>query len=196
MLVRTLDTWRQYSLVYFRWRCERTPLMMVLLSFGMAAATGLAAQVRIPLANTPVPVTAQVFAVLVAGVLLGGRYGSLSQILYIGLGAAGVPWFTGGGMLPHTAGYLIGFVPAAFLVGTLSERYIHARRFLPQVGVMFAAVVVIYACGAPWFALIMHKGLHATLAMAVVPFIGFDIVKALAAAGLASSLLPRRVYRE
>lgn len=194
MLVRTLDTWRQYSFAYFKWRCERTPMAMLLLSFGMAAITGLAAQVRLPLANTPVPVTAQVFAVLVSGILLGGRYGGLSQILYVGLGAAGIPWFTGSGI--HTVGYLVGFVPAAFLVGALSDRYVRARQLVPQVGVMLAAVFVIYTCGALWFAAVMRTGVGDTLAMAVVPFIGFDLVKAVAAAGIASSFLPRRQYRQ
>jgi biotin transport system substrate-specific component len=196
VVVRTFDTWRQYSFIYFKWRCERTPLVMLLLSFGMAAVTGLAAQVRIPLAHTPVPVTGQVFAVLISGILLGGRYAGFSQILYVGLGAAGVPWFTAGGLLPHTVGYLIGFVPAAFLVGVLSDRYVRARLLLPQAGVMLGGVLVIYLCGALWFAVLMHTGLAETLALAVVPFIGFDLLKAFAAAGLASSVLPRRTYRD
>jgi len=165
---------------------------MVMLSLGMAVLTGIAAQVRIPLPNTPVPVTAQVFAVLVSGILLGGGYGALSQAMYLALGVAGVPWFTGN---PVTVGYIIGFVPAAFLVGTLTDRWVPARRVLPLAGIMLAAVLVIYASGALWFAAVTRAGLRETLLMAVVPFIGFDAVKALAAAGIASSLLPRREYR-
>jgi biotin transport system substrate-specific component len=169
---------------------------MVMLSLGMAALTGLAAQVRVPLLNTPVPVTAQVFAVLVSGVLLGGGYGALSQVIYIGLGFAGLPWFSGGaaGFLPATGGYILGFVPAAILVGYLSDRFVGARSLVPQVGVMLAGVAVIYLSGAAQFSLMMGTGFGETLSMAVLPFIAFDILKAVAAAGVASSILPRRDY--
>jgi biotin transport system substrate-specific component len=170
---------------------------MLMLSVGMAALTGLAAQVRIPLVDTPVPVTGQVFAVLVSGVLLGGGYGALSQVIYVCLGFAGLPWFSGGaaGFLPATGGYILGFVPAALLVGVLSDRFIRARSLLPQVGVMLAGVAVIYLCGAVQFSIVMKAGPWETLSLTVWRFIPFDILKAAAAAGVASSILPRRNYR-
>lgn len=195
--VRTFGAWRQQSLAYFEWRITRSAAVMAALSLGMAAVTGLAAQIRIPLPNTPVPVTGQVLAVLLSGMLLGSRYGALSQILYVSLGWAGVPWFSGwqAGFVAVTGGYLIGFVPAAYLVGALSDRHVRARDLFPQIGIMATATLIIYLCGALQFALVMGTSLRETFAMAVWPFVGPDLVKAAVAAGIASAFLPRMEYR-
>jgi len=164
------------------------------LCLGMACATGVLAQMRVPLAFTPVPVTGQVFAVLLAGALLGKHYGGLSQLFYVGLGAAGVRWFAAAGSgLPFgpTGGYLIGFVPAAILVGWLTDGSARLRTFPGQVLLMVAGVAIIYSCGAIQFAVVMRTGLRATLTGAVLPFIGLDVAKAAAAAAVASLLLPK-----
>ena len=65
----------------------------ILMSLMMACLTGIMAQLIIPLPWTPVPITAQTFAVLCSGLLLGKKYGCLSQVLYVVLGIAFVPWF-------------------------------------------------------------------------------------------------------
>jgi biotin transport system substrate-specific component len=112
--------WDLACLRFFVWRHRSTVAKKIALCFAAAAFTGLAAQIRVPLASTPVPVTGQVFAVLLSGVFLGRRYGALSQVIYVSLGAAGVPWFAGwtsGALLGLTGGYLVGFIPAAALVG-------------------------------------------------------------------------------
>ncbi len=161
----------------------------------LAALTGLAAQVRIPLPYTPVPLTGQTFVVLLSGVVLGGVWGAASQILYVGLGAVGMPWFAGGVAvqpLGPTAGYLLGFIVAAALVGRVIERFSATRRFLPQLAMMFGGMTVIHLCGAVGFLALTGASLSATIRMAVLPFVLADAGKAIAAAAVARALLPAK----
>ncbi|MCX8037360.1 MAG: biotin transporter BioY [Candidatus Sumerlaeia bacterium] len=158
----------------------------------MAALTGLAAQVRIPLPYTPVPLTGQTFVVLLSGVVLGGAWGAASQILYVGLGAVGMPWFAGGVAvqpLGPTAGYLLGFIVAAMLVGRVLERFPAMRRFFPQLALMFVGMGVIHLFGAIGFLVLTGAGLSATVQMAVLPFVLADAGKAVAAAMVGRTLL-------
>ena len=74
---------------------ESSTVTKIIMSFMMACITGLMAQIIIPLPWTPVPITAQTFAVLCSGLFLGRKYGCLSQVLYIVLGIAFVPWCGG-----------------------------------------------------------------------------------------------------
>ncbi|MHC5035284.1 MAG: biotin transporter BioY, partial [Planctomycetota bacterium] len=143
----------------FSWRRELSVLAKVALAFEMAAITGLLAQVRIPI--SPVPITGQTFAVLLAGVMLGGLYGGLSQVIYVGLGAAGLPWFAGfsggfGILTGVTGGYLAGFIAAAGLIGFVCDRCPRARRFWPQLALMAVASVIIYAFGAFCLSRVIH----------------------------------------
>jgi biotin transport system substrate-specific component len=177
---------------YFDWFTSTSWVARIGLSFAMAFVTGIAAQVRIPLWFTPVPVTAQVFTVLLAGVLLGSLHGGMSMLLYLILGYAGIPWFTNaatGLPLGPTSGYLIGFIPAAFIIGYLLRlRYTH--NIVTLILIMISAVGIIYLFGAIHFALFMKTGITTTLVMAVLPFIPFDIAKALLAAVCARAVMP------
>lgn len=194
------DRYKYWRYSAFRWRSQLSVAQKIGLALGMAGLTGLLAQARIPLWFTPIPLTGQVFAVLLSGVLLGAGYGSLSQALYVGLGACGVPWYQGwtGGLayLSHTPtlGYLIGFIVAALVIGWLTERYIGARKFLPQLGIMIVGAAIILALGAAYFSAMMHTGAAETIRLAVVPFIPLDIAKAAAAAGISTTLLPKASY--
>jgi len=94
---------------------------------GFALLTAGAAQIVIPLGFTPVPITGQTFAVLLAGGVLGAFRGAASQILYVALGAIGLPFYSGGTggwevVTEATADYLVGLVVAAFVIGALAER--------------------------------------------------------------------------
>lgn len=153
-----------------------------------AGLTALAAQWRIPLPFTPVPITGQTFAVLLAGAALGGRLGATSQLLYLAAGAVGLPVFTeaSGGpdtFLGPTAGYLVGFVVAAAVVGRLAEAR-RDRRVLTATASFVAGTAVIYAFGVA--GLVVNTGMPVAEAFAkgVVPFLVGDAVKA-AVAGLA-----------
>jgi len=104
----------------FRWRYDLSIPKKLSLALGMAALTGLLAQVRIPLPWTPIPITGQTFAVLLAGVLLGRRWGGIGMAIFAGLGFAGLPWFSGWESgLGATRGYIIGLSRRLFSWVTL-----------------------------------------------------------------------------
>ena len=170
--------------------------LMILLSLCGACATGLLAQVRIPLPFTPVPVTGQVLAVLICGSLLGAGYGVLSQVMYFSLGAAGLPWFAGGtagiGVLTGaTGGYLIGFAPAALFLGTCTDYWPAARTLSGQVFFMLGAIAILYFFGVLHLALALGLGFPRALAVGVAPFILVDVIKAFLAATFTTAVLPR-----
>lgn len=184
---------------YYEWLHDLAWTKKILLALLAAVVTGIAAQIRIPLGFTPVPITGQVFAVLLCGVILGNVYGGLSMILYMAIGFVGVPWFSGaasGLPIGPTTGYIIGFVPAAFFIGLVTQRYKQTHSFVFLVGLMMVAVSIIYICGAVHFALFMKTNLKTTLCMAVLPFLPVDLIKALFAACTARILLPKNQIGE
>jgi len=163
----------------------------------MACVTGLLAQARIPLGFTPVPITGQNFAVLASGVMLGPWFGALSMLLYIAIGACGMPWFQDGhgGMqyLIHspTLGYLAGFLVVALLIGRLTEKHLSLRGFWGQLWLMLTGMFIILAMGAFYLSLDLHKGFNDTMIMGVLPFVIGDILKAALVAGVATAILPK-----
>lgn len=116
-----------------------------------AGLTGLAAQVSIHTSISPVPFTLQTAAVLVTGAALGSVRGLLSMLLYLIAGTAGVPWFSdhSHGFSGPSAGYLIGFVLAAGVVGELARRGAD-RHVLTTVLLMVAGNIVLYVPGVLW----------------------------------------------
>ena len=152
------------------------------------AFTALTARITIPLPFTPVPITLQVMAVLLAGLVLGPKAGASSQFAYLAAIAAGLPLDARGlgpaALTGPTAGYLLGFVPAAFVTGWLAEKLSSSRssRFLAA----SAGVIVIYAVGTAWLAPIVG-GLRPAWTLGVAPFILIDLGKALVAMAFAES---------
>lgn len=162
---------------------------------GASVCIGLAAQVAVPLPFTPVPLTLQTLAVLLAGAALGSRRGALAVLLLIAEGAAGLPVFSGWRAgLPHllgpTGGYLLGFVAAAYVTGLLAERG-WDRRPLTAAAAMVVGNVVIYIVGICWLAAFV--GARRVLALGVFPFLAGDLVKV--AAGTALLPLAWRLAR-
>ncbi|MCS7313753.1 MAG: biotin transporter BioY, partial [Acidobacteria bacterium] len=146
--------------------------------------TALMAQVAIPLPFTPVPITGQTLAVLLVGATLGARRGALSMVVYLAEGLAGLPVFAGGTagigrLLGPTGGYLIGFVPAAHIVGWLTERGWDRR---PQTAVLMMVMGhgVIYIFGLSWLS--QFVGLAHVLPTGLYPFIPGDLLKVFLAA--------------
>ena len=190
----------------FRWRYEISIPKKLALAVGIACLTGLMAQVRFPLPWSPVPVTGQTFAVLLAGVLLGRWWGGISLGMYAGLGAIGLPWFAGWGsglgyLAGPTGGYIIGFILAALFLGHFTDKYIRSRSFLSMLGLMlFANFVLIYVPGLLQLGLWVNlvKGEPATftslLMMGAIPFIAGDITKAVLAAAIARGVTPKSAY--
>lgn len=162
------------------------------LVIGFALLTAAAAQVVIPLGFTPVPITGQTFAVLLTGAALGAKRGALSQGLYVSLGALGLPFYADGAggweaATGATAGYLIGFVVAAALIGRLAEQR-HDRTVLAAAPMFLLGTVAIYSLGASWLALSLDLPLTAAagepsaVAFGVAPFLVGDVIKAAIAA--------------
>lgn len=155
---------------------------------GAVLLTAAAAQISFVLPWTPVPVTGQTFAVLLTSAALGMRLGTASQLLYIGLGAIGLPFYAdaqGGWTAASgaTAGYLIGFVLAAALIGRLAEDH-HDQALITSIPAMLAGTAVIYACGATWLAHSLNVSAAKAVELGVAPFLIGDTVKLVAAGAL------------
>lgn len=149
------------------------------------ALTALSAQFRFYL-NSPAPYTLQVMVVLLSGMILGARDGAFAQIAYIALIGAGAPIASGavGGMsvlTGVTAGYIIGFIPAAWVAGYLVEH--GATRAWQRFLAGLVGVSIIYACGLPVMKLVLGVDWATAWTLSVAPFIAFDVVKAIIAAG-------------
>lgn len=149
----------------------------------------LSAKIEIPF--QPVPLTLQTLAVLTLGIAYGWRLGGATLLLYLAVGALGLPVFAGawdeGAGWQHlagpTAGYLAGFVAAALLCGWLAQRGWDRHLLLAAVA-MLLGNVVIYALGVAWLA--VQIGLEGALTHGLWPFLLGDAVKI----ALGASLLP------
>jgi biotin transport system substrate-specific component len=189
----------------FSWCDSLSITGKITLALGMALVTGLLAQVRVPLPWTPVPVTGQTFAVLLAGLLLGRRWGGLSQAFYVVLGVAGVPWFAGwsGGsavLVGPTGGYLIGFVLAALFVGRYSDTCLRGRKFVHLFALLFFAnFALIHLPGLVnlrmWYALAggSETSFRTLFLAGTLPFVLGDILKVGAAASIGAAMAPARI---
>jgi biotin transport system substrate-specific component len=143
------------------------------------------AQIEILLPFTPVPITGQTFGVLLVGAVLGSKRGAAALILYIMEGAFGLPFFAGGAsgvgiLVGATAGYLVGFVIAAYVVGLLAERGLE-RNVRTSLIPFFVGTLVIYLCGVAWLSVILG-GVGKAIAAGVLPFLVGDAIKLVAAA--------------
>jgi len=161
---------------------------------GFALLTALAAQVKFHLGFTPVPITGQTFAVLLAGGTLGMSRGAASQALYWAMGLIGLPFFAGGdggweSGTGATMGYLAGFIVASALVGYMAERRAD-RNVITSLAAMTMGSVVIYAMGALWLAfdlgIPVADGDDSALALGVTPFLAGDVLKV----AIASAVTP------
>lgn len=145
---------------------------------------------------TVIPFTLQTFAVFLAVCVLGGKRGTLSVIVFVLLGAIGVPVFAGftGGLgiiMGNTGGYIIGFIFAGLLMW-LVER-IFGRKMWVQAVSMLLGMVTYYVFGTIWFMIVYMRttgpvGLSAVLGWCVIPFIVPDLIKAALALFLGNTL--------
>jgi biotin transport system substrate-specific component len=169
----------------------RSRVSTVLVVVAGAGLTALAAQWRIDLPFTPVPITGQTFAVLLTGAALGMNLGAASQMLYVAAGAVGLPIYAGGAAgweearAAGTTGYLIGFIVAAAVIGYMAERR-QDRTFPTMFTAFILGTAIIYAFGVAGLMLTFDMSLNEAIVAGIVPFVVGDLVKA-AAAGL---LLP------
>ena len=163
------------------------PIARALLVVGFALMTWVAAKVSVPLPMTPVPGTLQTLAVLLAGAVLGARAGAVSQASYIFMGMAGLPVFAlpGSGplyLLGPTGGYLVGFIAAAFVVGSVIKKT-GGREVLPAALAFLLGAATIHTCGLAWLSVVLGDP-AAALRAGVLPFVLFDLAKVVAATGI------------
>jgi biotin transporter BioY len=155
----------------------------ILLVLSFTLLTAVSAKLKIEIG--PVPITGQTFAVLLSGALLGSKRGALSQIFYLLGGLAGIPWFARGGgigyLMSPTFGYIIGFVFAAFVVGSLCERGFD-RKVESAILAMLIGNILIYLTGLLW--LVRFVGWKKVLTVGLYPFIIGDTIKLLVAASI------------
>jgi biotin transport system substrate-specific component len=151
---------------------------VILVALG-TALLALSAKINLPLPY--VPMTLQTLVVLMVGAAYGWRLGSATVIAYLAEGAIGLPVFAGpvGGLAPllgPTAGYLAGFVAAAFITGWLSER--GWDRSVPRLFVaMGFGHIVILAAGFAWLAFGMKFGVEKAWLVGIVPFVAASVIK-------------------
>ncbi len=158
--------------------------------FGAATAAGAYIIVPVP----PVPVTLQTLFLSLAGVLLGARLAAMSQIVYVLIGAMGLPVFAGGKaglgiLIGPTGGYLVGFIAGAYVIGKLVE-------LRPSAGMiwffssMAAGTLIIYLFGVAQLCVVAQLSISKAVVVGVLPFIPGDAVKILLAAFACRKLRP------
>ncbi|WP_251551450.1 biotin transporter BioY [Neobacillus muris] len=169
-------------------------LKMWIFSALFAAIIGILAQVTIPLPL--VPITGQTLAVGLAATILGSRYGTLSVILYALMGAIGVPVYSGmsggfGVIVGPTGGFIIGFIPAAFLTGLILEKtsYTVINGMIANTAGMLITLVF----GTVWLKIVASITWGAALTSGFYPFLIVGLIKAFLASWIGIAVYKRLV---
>lgn len=172
-----------------------SPTTKLLLSALFAALTAACSFLSVPLPFSPVPINLATLSVFLAGGLLGFKYGSLSQLVYLILGAAGIPVFhnftSGIGVLAGpTGGYIVGYVVAAFLIGLILHFFYEKHSPAVLVLSMLSGLAACYGLGTIWFMISTGSALIPALVACVIPFLIGDALKIAAAYILIRKLRP------
>ena len=168
MLVKSIPTIFPKSIAY-----------KLVLAFIGSIILALLAQLRIPVPFSPVPITGQTFGVLLIGGILGSQIGTISIIMYLFEGISGLPVFAGIGagpayLLGSTGGYLLGFVPGAFLTGFIIEN-LNEVKFYKTIAATLAGTILIFACGLSWLG--AQIGWTNALSIGLIPYISGAVIK-------------------
>ncbi|MFO7666463.1 MAG: biotin transporter BioY [Desulfobacterales bacterium] len=170
---------------------KNSDLQMMVYASLLAALTAVGAFLSIPIG--PVPIVLQSLFILLAGLLLGRKWGTVSVGIYLLAGAFGLPVFAGGAggigrFFGPTGGYLLGFLPAVYITGLISEK--RETNILMDVVAMICGSALIYAFGVSWLKIITGMELNKAVAAGMIPFIPGDVLKIVAAAFIARSVRP------
>lgn len=142
------------------------------------AITAICSQIQIPLPM--VPINLALFAIYLAGALLGPKYGTISILAYVILGGIGAPIFAGftggfGTIAGPTGGYIVGYIFTAFIVGLITKKY--GYNWWKLVIAMVLGLTVCYALGTIWFMYVTSNSLASAMTYCVIPFLPGDAVK-------------------
>ena len=168
-----------------------TSLRMTVYASLLAALIAAGAYLALPIG--PVPIVLQNFFVFLSGLLLGPGWGAASVGVYLMAGALGLPVFAGGvggigRFAGPTGGYLLGYLPAVYVIGWISKK--SKGRGALDVLAMVCGSIVIYACGVSWLKILSGMTLGKTLAVGMYPFILGDGLKIAAAIPVVRVLRP------
>lgn len=149
------------------------------------ALTAICSQIQIPLPM--VPINLALFAIYLAGAILGPKYGTLSVLTYVLLGGIGAPIFAGfsggfGIIAGPTGGYIIGYIVATLIVGLITKKCGYSWWTL--VIAMVVGLTACYIVGTTWFMYITGNSLAASMTYCVIPFLPGDVVKIILATAL------------
>lgn len=175
-------------------RMERN-LSMIALFAALIAVLTLVPQVHLPFG---VPITAQGLGIMLCGTVLGAKRGALAVLLYLAVAAMGLPILAGGrgGLAPFvgpSAGFLIGFPVAAFVIGWIVERWRAGIGTVSFIASVFGAIPVLYALGITGLVMFATtETSFATATAAMVVFLPGDILKAVLAAAITRSIARAR----
>ena len=155
-----------------------TTFQMTLIAV-MAAITCILGPLSIPIPISPVPISLTNLAIYLTVCLLGWKFGTISYLIYLLIGIAGLPVFSGfssgfAKLLGPTGGYLIGFIPMAIIAGIVIDKF--TNRGIQILG-MIVGTAICYAFGTAWFCLQAGYTVGAALAVCVIPFIPADLCK-------------------
>ncbi|MBS4535741.1 biotin transporter BioY [Clostridium sp. D2Q-14] len=159
------------------------------------ALTAICAQISIPLPSG-IPVTLQTLAVLLSGIILGSKYGALSQLTYILLGAIGIPVFASGhagvqALASLTGGYIWSFPISSFIIGLIGKHLDSKSKV--KTGIIYSlafiiGLIIIYTFGSIQFYFLSGMTYMDTLKITIIPFIIPDLIKIIIAVGLSIKL--------
>lgn len=169
----------------------------MILTAMFTALTAVGAFIKIPIPY--VPIVLQGLFVMLAGIILGSKWGALSQVAYVLIGLAGIPVFTGGGgigyVLQPTFGYLLGFIAGAYATGYIVEH--SAKKDIKTIGLAcLCCIAITYIIGVPYLAIVLRTVLNKSGAVSYALWTGFlvtlpgDIIKAIISTLLSIRLLP------
>jgi biotin transport system substrate-specific component len=169
---------------YFRPGIKKQAVVYdLVLIFGASIFIALSAQLAFPVPLSPVPITMQTFAVLLISALLGSRLGTTAVLAYLLEGAIGLPVFAQGHagfayIFGATGGYLLGFIPAAYITGRLAEK--KSASLFRGLLLMTVGTLLIFFCGLSWLSLVFNT--TDLLVVGFYPFLPGAIIKIVAAA--------------
>lgn len=171
---------------------RNAPIYSMAMVAVMAAVLAVVSPFALPIG--PVPISLATLAVLLTVYVLGWKMGTLAVLIYILLGAAGMPVFSGfagglGKLMGPTGGYILGYLPMALVAGLFVERF-PKNRAMQFVG-MVLATAVLYVLGTAWFCFAMDSALVPALSACVIPFLPGDLVKVLVSLGVGPLLRSR-----